>query len=287
MENTYYTCRVWAAAWLMVLLVTALSGLAGCATTMFDHGRGIRTVWQGRDQFVAIERQGPLPGGTPVVNTHPVEVPVDRIRSAFATITVRLPDRDDAVPLFHDPELQILGENIHRGLAAAGPDEDVTFAVIGQHALLAGFLKERTVTTGRVFCRDGRLTIIFGEVLRDVKENEDPRLHPLQMGSRSKTSPHDWVLAAKSGSAGFTLVRPDWITFPLTAPEVPDAATAPPEAGNSVRSPPKTVPLVSPERPSTKPGIAERLKLLNELRDRHLITDEEYRSKRQQILDAL
>jgi hypothetical protein len=245
-------------------------------------------VWQGRDQFVAIEKQDPHPGDA-AANDHPADIPAERIRGALAAIDVRLPDQGRDVPLFHDPELQLLGEAVSKGLASAGPDEDVTFAVIGQHALLAGLLKERKITTGRIFYRNGRLTIIFGDVLRDVKENEDRRRHPLLRGSRDTPAPHDWVLVAKPGSEAFALERPDWITFPLTAPVASDTTPPlPPEAGGAVRIPPTTVPPVPPVRSSTaKPGIAERLMLLNELRDRHLITDEEYRGKRQQILDGL
>lgn len=286
MENAGFRDRIWGAALGAALVAALLAGPAGCATTAGHGGEAaVRMVWQGRDQFVAIEKQDSHPSGA-AANDHPADIPAERIRGALAAIDVRLPDQGRDVPLFHDPEVQLLGEAVRKGLASAGPDEDVTFAVIGQHALLAGLLKERKITTGRIFCRNGRLTIIFGDVLRDVKENEDRRLHPLLRGSRGTPAPHDWVLVAKPGGEAFALERPDWITFPLTAPGA--APPLPPEAAGAVRTPPTTAPPAPPERPSTtKPGIAERLMLLNELRDKHLITDEEYRGKRQQILDGL
>ncbi len=293
MKKIGYRNGKWAAVWRVTLLVATLGGLAGCAATTAGHegAEVVRTVWQGRGQFVAIEQQDRGPGGAPAANDHPADIPADRLRSAFAAVHVRLPGRDNVVPLFHDPELRILGDNIHAGLAAAGPGEDVTFAVIGQHALLAGFLKERKVTAGRVFCRNGRLTIIFGDVLRDVKDNEDRRLSPLLGGSRAAAPPHDWTLATQAGSEAFAMERPDWITFPLAGAAVSGAAIPPPEeAGNPVREPAKTVPPAAPAEPSVsrdERGIVNRLMLLRELLDKNLITGEEYRDKRQQILNGL
>ena len=276
MENGNFLGRAWGAVLVVALFAALPAGPVGCATTA-GHGDGpVRTVWQGREQFVAIEKQDPHPG-VAVANGHPVDIPVERLLDVLAAIDVRYPERGGEVPLFRGQELQVLGEAVHRGLASAGPDEDVTFAIIGQHAFLGGFLKERKVTAGRVFCRGGRLNIIFGDVLRDVKENEDRRLHPLRMGARSAAAPQDWLLAAKPGSAGFSMERPDWITFPVASPA---AVPAPPPKGGAA------APVVT-ETPSARPGIAERLMLLNELRDRRLITDEEYRGKRQQVLDGL
>jgi len=288
MENASFLGRDWGAVLVVALFAALLAGPAGCAHTAGRGGEAVaRMVWQGRDQFVAIEKQDPSPNNA-AANEHPVDIPAGRLRDALATVDVSYPDQDGEVPLFHDQELQILGNAVSKGLASAGPDEDVTFAVIGQRALLDGFLKERKVTTGRVFCRKGRLNFIFGDVLRDVKENEDRRLHPLLMGSQSITPPHDWALAAKPGSAGFTMERPDWITFPLAPPETPGAVSPlPPEVGAAARKPPGTVAPVLPGSAPAKPGIAERLMLLNDLRGRRLITDEEYRRKRQQILDGL
>lgn len=285
MKNAGFRGRGWDAVRVVALLAALLAGATGCATTAGHGGDAVaRMVWQGRDQFVAIEKQDPHPGNT-AANDHPVDIPAERLRGALAAVGVRLPDQGREVPLFHDPELQLLSEAVRKGLASAGADEDVTFAVIGQHTISAGFLKERKMTTGRVFCRDGRLNIIFGDVLRDVKENEDRRLHPLLQGARGRTAPHDWALVARSGSEEFALERPDWITFSLAVPGA--ALSLPPEVNSAVQAPSKAVPPVQPEGSPAKPGIAERLMLLNELRDKHLITDEEYRGKRQHILDGL
>jgi hypothetical protein len=69
-----------------------------------------------------------------------------------------------------------------------------------------------------------------------------------------------------------------------------------PELNTCVKAcpPPGTTPLTSPDTvtvnsdsATTKPSIADRLKLLNELHNSGVITDKEYSDKRQEILKSL
>ena len=55
-----------------------------------------------------------------------------------------------------------------RALSQAGPNEDVTFVVVGQRKAVYGLAKQRKVTTGRVFYREGKLNIIFGKMIDDI-----------------------------------------------------------------------------------------------------------------------
>ena len=279
-------------AWSMVLLMAILGGVAGCAS--IGGGQAgevrVRTVWKARDQYVAIEKQDRHAGIAPTANAHPADLPVERLRSALESIDAHPAGKDVTVALFKDPELNILGEKIREGLASAAPDEDVTFAVIGHYPVLLGLMRERKVTTGRVFCLDGQLNIIFGDILRDVKENEDRRLFPFLPGSRASSVPGEWTLVAKPDGERFTLNRSDWATFPLVPPRtlvVPPPVQLVPGSGVTGDKAPH--PVVSPEKPGKvgKTSVEERLIILNELRNKKLITDEEYRMKRQGILDEL
>ena len=199
----------------IVILPAILAGIAGCATTATHQAAEVhvRTIWESREQYVAIEKQG-----TTTVNAHPVDVSAERLRDALESIEVRLPGSDKAVSLFDGPGLKILSEKIHEGLASAGPGEDVTFAVIGQYPALLGLLHERKVTVGRVFCQDGQLNIIFGDVLRDVKEGEDRRLYPFRTASRTVVAAGNRALSGKPGGENFTTKRVDWLTFPPCGP---------------------------------------------------------------------
>ena len=69
-----------------------------------------------------------------------------------------------------------------------------------------------------------------------------------------------------------------------------------PELNACVKScpPPSTTPVTSPDKATansdtatSKPSIADRLKLLNELHNSGVITDKEYSDKRQEILKSL
>ncbi len=267
--------------WFLMMLVT-VGGGAGCATA--GAGPAARTLWESREQFVKIEKQDKPAQGIAPANAHPADVPVERLREMLASIEVRVADKDKTVPLFYDEELDILSDKLHAGLAAAGPDEDVAFAIIGHYPVLLG-LKERMVTTGRVFCRDGRLDIIFGDVHRPVKDNEDRRLYPFLQGSRAVARQGAWALTARAGGESFAMERPDWITFPIVGSAAPAVAPAVREETGR----PAVPSAVSPAKPAAtaRKSIEERLRTLNDLHDKKLITDEEYRTKRQEILNEL
>ena len=272
--------------WAIALLLVIIGGTAGCAalkTGQSEEGR-VRKIWQAREQYVALDPQDHPAGVAVAANDHPADLSVERLRSAFAAIEVHLSGKDIFVSLFNEPELEILSKKIKEGLIQARPEEDVTFAVIGQHSVLMGLMKERSITGGRVFCQDGRLNIIFGDLLRDVKENEDRRLFPFIAGSRVTTVGGTWTLASKPGSEPFTLKRQDWVQFPLASPQAAVAAPTPSNVPAPSFTPPAApVNGVAPVDKSTE----ERLRTLDELHRKNLVTDEEYRAKRREILDGL
>jgi len=277
--------NAWGAKLFVVGLLFAC-GIAGCAT-MKTGATGKKTVWELRDQFVKIERQDAPAGGSAPANAHPADVSVDRLRNILQSIQVRFRDEDKAVQLFNEEEINILSEKIHGGLLSAGPDEDVTFAVIGHYVALLGIFKEPMVTTGRVFCQDGEFNIIFGDVHRSVKENEDRRLHPFLPGSRGAAPTSDWRVSTKAGGETALAKRPDWLIFPIAGPTAPAVVPAPRrETGGTGTGMP---PAVSPEKPAPagRKSLEERLIILNDLRSKKLITEEEYRAKRTEILNEL
>jgi hypothetical protein len=272
--------------WAIAMLLVIIGGTGGCAalkTGQSEDGR-VRKIWQAREQYVAIEQQDHPAEVAVAANAHPVDLSVERLRSAFAAIEVHLSGKDTFVSLFNEPELEILSKKIKEGLIQARPEEDVTFAVIGQHSALMGLMKERSITGGRVFCLDGRLNIIFGDLLRDVKENEDRRLFPFIAGSRVTTVGGTWTLASKPGGEPFTLKRQDWVQFPLASPPAAVAAPTPSLVPAAAFTPPaEPVNKVAPVDRSTE----ERLRTLDDLHRKNLVTDEEYRAKRREILDGL
>jgi hypothetical protein len=294
-------------------------GVAGCSYIPFIHSdkgeqkeeKVVRTLWKSGEQYVAIEKQDRPSGITVKANEHVTEISVDRLRTALASIDLRLPDRDKSIALFNDDELRILSEYIAEGLALAGPDEDVTFAIIGNYVEALGFLKKRMVSGGRVFCQDGQINIIFGDVHRLLGETmgipEDRRLHPFMIGSRGGTvGVHEGMLLPKTGGEIFAKMREEWVLFPIKGPEslptsqetvapAPVTKEAAPASGQENIAPvsgtrevaPTAAPYAGKPTAAVKKSVEERLMILNELRNKKLISEEEYRVKRLDILNDL
>jgi hypothetical protein len=275
----------------MLLLVGTGVLLTGCAHL---GGKDVRPIWKDRDQYVQVEKQDRQSGSVPVDSAHPANVSAERLSSILASLEVRIPNQKRAQPLFNPTGIRILSEKISQGLAAAAPGEDVTFAYVGTYPVLAlmAVLKEDKVTTGRVFVRDGQVNIIFGKLHDKVNEKEDRRLNPFLPGSREMVMPQEWLLVEKPGGENFTRKRPDWLVFNLTPPAVLVTPTDEAEAEAEAPAAAVATPGVPAARRATpaapvKKSVEERLTILKGLKDKGLITEEEFKAKRQDILNDL
>ena len=356
MEKSANLLAVRAACWFMLCLIMVGGSVTGCSYLPFIHtdkteNKVVRSLWSSGEQFVQIERQDRQSGIPVRPNQHISDISLDRLHTALASIAILPTGQGKTIPMFNEEELKILGEYIPVGLALSGPDDDVTFAIIGHYNEALGFLKKREVTTGRVFYQDEQINIIFGDIHRELKETmgvpEDRRLNPFQPGSRARiVGIQEGILVPKEGGEIFAGIRNDWIAFPLKAPEgsvastaqqeSPVAAPAPQETGETVpatnqntgtlspgapeiapsaqtntAAPARGVQPVTPaaskragapgagaqavapiaphERaaPSAKKSTEERLLILNDLRSKKLISEEEYWRKRGDILNDL
>lgn len=238
-----------------------------CLFPVTSHAAERQMLWQSREQFVALEPREDKATGPAERNSHPSDLTINQITALLAAVQFTAGKNASAEPLFTVQALDTLAPQLVLALQRATPEEDLTFAIISLHKALMGLAKEPRVTTGRLFIRDGRLNLIVGLAQRDVNEREDRRLAPFSPGSRQITADGEWSLQTPSQPPGYTLVRRDWITVAT------DWRTSTP-----VDSSPKIKPLRSP---------AERLSTLIDLKSKGLITDEEYHSKRQQILNEL
>jgi hypothetical protein len=310
----------------------------------------VKNLWSSGEQFVAIEKQDRQQGVAVRPNQHITEISVERVRTMLESMELRSTGKDQNLPLFNEDEIKILSEYLPVGLALSGPDEDVTFAIIGLYVEAVGGLKKREVSTGRVFYQDGRINIIFGDIHRELKETmgmkEDRRLNPFRPGSRAGSVGYqDGTVLPKPGSEVFSKNRQDWVAFQLGSAEGQALAQADQETGEetpAVRrdntgtlspapnelasgtpkynasqapsaeqkyTPPAATPRytaapVAPRytgsavrdnrgyaqgasQPVVKKSIEERLVILNNLRSKRLITEEEYRDKRMEILSEL
>lgn len=253
---------------LVIILVLATAALAAPK----------KTLWQSRDQFVALEPQDSLSAGPAAPNDHPVRLTSDRLTAFLASLEIRTADGDKPEPLFTGASVQNIAPYLLQGLIEASSTEDVTFAVIGLHDTLYGLAKASKVTTGRVFYKAGQLNIIIGLAQQEVRDREDRRLFPFTPGSRQKALKGEWQIISQPVQQGSSLNRKDWVVFndAWQAPvaeqglaATPAASAQPGMRSNDTRTP------------------AERLTTLKDLREKSLISEEEYQTKRGQILDGL
>jgi hypothetical protein len=186
-------------------------------------------LWKWHERYVLIEPQA-TSNAPP--NDHPVNFTPEQIGMMLDALHVvtpqrkrfftrKKPDPEGGAPVFADSELEVLSDALSRGLAKAGPREDIVFVTTGNYDVaFGGVLKERQVNTGRVFYLDGKLNIIFGEIRGKFSEDRGagalvayPAVNPVP-GSRQASVPHEWVIVPEPGVSLYENQRgsrSDWV----------------------------------------------------------------------------
>lgn len=291
--------------------------LAGILLILLSTPLGARELWQAGQQYVRLEARETSSAGP---NDHPVDLATSDVAALLLALQARQVGgffqfvSKEPVPLFTAQMTRLLAERLAEGLAMAGPEEELTFVVVGfyRDKLLAG--DQRSVG-GRVFYRGDRLHLILGDVLRslyygperDIRGFEtevDRRIYPLYAGSRDRKGSKGWELLLGEGMALHD-TRKDWVEIELPVVmnalqelRVEEDEGARP-AGDDM--PAKDVAALRAEMrrqrvelarmrkrmESPEASVEDRLKVLESLRKKELVTEEEYRLKRKAILDSL
>jgi hypothetical protein len=232
------------------------------------------------------------------------------LKSALASLRIDSYDAEKPVPVFTRMEMEVLIDPLIKAFKLATPDEDIAVAIEGAHSSAMGY--QRTITTARLFLQDRDLHIVFGKLHAPIDDYDSPlhmepsdrRLKPFVQGSRCLDGDRQFPVLFPFGTVHFfeqgDTVRKDRLVISLsgvhqpmgtpratvmslTNPSLPE--TAPPAVTDSDNQ--------APERkmpaglPSQKLSIEERLRILKHLRDKDLITDQEYNDKKRDILDNL
>jgi hypothetical protein len=249
-------------------------------------------LWESRDQFVALESIDAVKGGSKIPNQHPADISRERLLDILSSIQLRPEEKSGPIPLFTEKSLEILAPRLEEAFKEAKPDEDVTFAIIGLHMSHQAIAKVSKATAGRLFYQGGRLNLIVGKAQYEFNERHDRRMYPFTPGNREYTAEGDWTLLPQPGQSSMTVLRKDWVAF---GNDWKPVVAAFPAADKATGAAPGTATSAQPAQPtaleklfSNKAGkTAERLGVLKELRDKGVITEEEYRSKRLMILNEL
>ena len=245
------------AGWLRgvcAVLPAAAAALCACADPQV-----VAYEYRPRVGFVRIERIEP--GAPP--NAQPASLSVETLTRGLARLQVEM-GMGSAQAVFTDDELAEIVPHLSTALAKTGPGEDVAFAVAGRHGLF-GAHSPTTLTTARVFVREGQLNVIFGMVHQPYQDSDVGVAPSFAPGSRSPSRGALWKL----GGRGVRLAekRTDWAMLDLGALKADAAA---PVAGDGRYR-----------------EIQERLRTLERLKADGLITEEEYRDRRRAILEGL
>lgn len=218
----------WFAAMPLVLVVfcCAMSGAGEAASK--DRSSSTE-LWKWQQRYVRIEPQA---ASKAPPNDHPINFTPEQIGIMLDALRVVMPQRkrffsrdkpapETGAPVFADSELEVLSDSLSRGLAKAGPGEDIVFVTTGNYdRAFGGVLKEREVNTGRVFYADGKLNIIFGEIRGQFSEPRGagamvayPAVNPVP-GSRKIAVPHEWNIVLEPGVSLYQhnhASRSDWV----------------------------------------------------------------------------
>ncbi len=233
--------------------------------------------------------------------------------------TGALKDKEEAESVFSLSQARLLGTHIANGLQKARPDQDVVFAITRRKKSFL-FMKDTTYTGGRAFYANGKLNLIIGDYDR-LGDKFKERAHQssgiaeikyyIAPGKRAKHSGFDKGVVLIDGIKTYEdngKPRNDWFVIDVGKASAWFLAKQTGEAeANSAVSDEKLrreAAKSAKERRemrlemarlrkemkeqaqggSTVGSAEERLEKLEALREKDLITDEEYKSKRSEIL---
>ncbi len=259
-----------------------------------QSGVVVESIWEGGEYGHVRIVEAEAAAGR---NSHPVNLSSAQLSVGLEQIQVEK-SRGKTAPLLNEDQLDALTERLAEALAKAQPDQDVTFAVTARKGGLS-LLSPLSVTTGRVFFKDGALNVIFGLV--DTPFESELRasgvLRPFTPGSRSSEASIGPTLVTAGGARFGAGGRRDWIEIAsggLAAAPAPASglqypqfqAPGAPVSGLQSLTPVDEGTFYS-ENDTRYRELEKRLRVLQRLRQQNLISDEEYQAKRRVLINEL
>ncbi len=277
---------------------------------------------QGRNTYLKYDEQDSSITGS---NDHPIKLKKDDIRYALESLQIwdqdKLELNESLPPVFSIKQVTILGQQLAKGLAKAKPDQDILFAVEKRKERLLGLKTSVYYTAGRAFYKDGKLNIIIGDYEKPRQEGYEKAYDPTEVGivkyyflhgSRNsqqkfdkqtvkvvgienklvkKRARNDWFIIDVKKSSETYLALKEERENPKTARdkqfEIEAAKMA--KERREMRIEMARIRKEMKEGGSASSGssVEQRLENLDKLRDKGLVTDDEYKSKREEILNDI
>jgi hypothetical protein len=229
---------------------------------------------------------------------HPATISSEQIGRVLAAVAIEefsfFKWREAGV-IFAPEDAALLAPNLAEALRKAGPEQWVYFSARNvPKAFTFGAVR---FSDGIAFVKAGKLNLVFDNVgyvenVDTQPSRTDPRDAATSQSQRLKARGPDVLGAAPplvSGDRWLGRERTNWLVFDLSAAAppapMPVPAPAPQIAAPAAAAAPAATPVSASAPASTDPE--ERLRKLKDLRDKGLITSEEYEKKRQEILKGL
>ena len=288
----------------LIVSVAVFSASSIFASNLFKDGD---VIWKaGNNVFFKYADQNKNDLGA---NDHPVELAAKQISTVLGLLKLR--DKELAVtqenlqPAFTVQQTKLLSRYLASGLKNAKPAQDIIFALEKSNRRLLGLKSDRLLVAGRAFYRDGKLNIIVGDYDRPRDESYEAAYDPTNVGIVRYHFDHGSRAKSSRGfSKAFVTVdgvenkqlddvqRENWLVIDVKqalAANARNATIRQQEETARKREEVRKI-LGSEEHSSVKsatPTLEERFTTLQQLKEKGLITDEEYTEKRKQLLDEL
>jgi len=307
----------------LVLLVTAVAPVHALdlMPNIFKKEKVKATIWERNEQYVRLvqaEKNAPP-------NDHPVKLDAIEVEQALSSLLLWIEGgilrNEESTVVYPRKQAALITKDIVDGLSKAAPDEDVTFNVRGYSDSLLAVVRVREWTTGRVFYRDGKLNLIIGEHRKRIdkaKKNvegafgviDDFRDVHFQVGSRHHQGKMKGRIVTTEGVESGGAERPDWVMI-----DVAKAALAYREAQvpadvrkEETRAKAAAAKLTIERRQmreemarmrkelqemqksqgsASLESLEERIGKLQQLKEKGLISDDEFLQRKEQILGEI
>lgn len=153
--------------------VVTLFMVIAISTSSYAELRNSEIIWQEKEQFIALVDSESARGSGATDNNHPQTLSEKMISEMLAGIGIAKKDSRFSVggrkteignPLFSYDEIENLARYLKAAFSQAHSSQDIVFRSHGKKEGLGSVIKIKTINTGRMFWKDDRLNIIFGEI---------------------------------------------------------------------------------------------------------------------------
>ena len=282
-----------------------------------DHGPGKVDTLIWRDSSFSYVAIVPAEKGAETPFAHPIGLDAAQLRQGLQRLKASF-DGGKPRQVFPNAAIDQLAEPMSQGLAQLGPEQELLVQAVSRDPALGIFFGP-TVTNARVFAADGYLQFVLGEVRGEFADEFRATgvLRAFAKPARNAERKTLWALvgdeltlAAVGGDPVRVAVSPAAWSH-VAVPTVRAASSEPPPGPGlgapateattaaATAAPATPAPAALPAAtsgaasaaptPAVDPSsrFAQRLRTLEQLHDEGLISDQEYQSKRQEILGEL